>query len=322
MIFMEFTYHAILKNYHFDNPKITFLRHNENLVYQVIDQNKTYLLRIHKSIDGFSLKLHQKRFAQKEYIKSEMKILDYLHKYSDIGVQNPLKNKQGDFVSLLDDGTPVTILTWIEGDMLKEDECDQELAYKIGEMVGNLHISMAPLKDYQRYVYNQELVKRMKKEIRVAYQKKHLTNEQKEIVVDTLDFVHKQMDILDKQNEEKVLVHYDLGLSNLIKRGEQITPIDFSLCGYGYYQMDIAAVVINFKDEERRKSLIKGFEDVTNKKVNCSLIETFFAFSVLLFIAFQHEKVHKENWFEKGMLRWEETIFRPLLEGQTFLFKS
>jgi Ser/Thr protein kinase RdoA (MazF antagonist) len=317
-VVMEFTHYSILEDYAFSNPKIIFLRHNENLVYQVIDNNKTYLLRIHKPIDGFSLNLHQRQYTMSDYIDGEMHLLDYIRHHSDIHVQVPIKNKDNHFVSFLDDGTPVTLLTWIEGETIKADACDESLVYQVGQMVGKLHQCMAPLKTIKRYAYDQKLIKKMKKEIDVAYQKKHLTNQDKDLVLHSLDYVKNIMDRLDTEKEEKVLVHYDHSLSNIISHQNTLSPIDFSLSGYGYYQMDLSALVVSFQEEKLRKAAIKGFEDITHKHVDISVVETFLAFSVLLYISFQHAKVYQESWFQKGMDRWGNQIFKPMLDGKSF----
>jgi thiamine kinase-like enzyme len=118
------------------------------------------------------------------------------------------------------------------------------------------------------------------------------------------------------------LVHYDHSLANIICHQNTLSPIDFSLSGYGYYQMDLAALVVNFQEKNLRKAAIKGFEDITNRHVDISMVETFFAFSVMLYISFQHTKVYQESWFQKGMDRWESQIFRPMLEGKSFLFSN
>lgn len=321
-VIMEFTHHSIIDKYAFSNPRFIFLRHNENLVYQVIDQDKTYLLRIHKSIDGFSLNLHQRQYGMSDYIDGEMRLLDYISHHSDIHVQTPIKNKDNRFVSYLDDGTPVTLLTWIEGEVITKEACDESLVYQMGQMVGKLHQSMAPLKTIKRYAYDQILIERMKKEIDVAYQKKHLTVHHRNLVIDSLDYVKNQMNRLDQEKAEKVLVHYDHSLANIICHQNTLSPIDFSLSGYGYYQMDLAALVVNFQEKNLRKAAIKGFEDITNRHVDISMVETFFAFSVMLYISFQHTKVYQESWFQKGMDRWESQIFRPMLEGKSFLFSN
>jgi len=320
VVYLGFEYQYILNHFRFKDPKIKFLRHNENLVYQVTDQNKVYLLRIHQPIEGFTLSLHQRHFPFEVYIKSEMEILEYLNKHSPITVQAPVKTKDGHLLTFLNDGTPVSVLTWIEGQALNEEMCNKDIAYNIGQMVGKMHLNLSDLKGYERYCYDQELVQKMMVEINTAYQKEHLTKDQRELIIQSLEFVEKQMNLLDQSKEEKVLVHYDLGLSNLIIKDDKISPIDFSLCGYGYYQMDVAATAISFKDPEHRKATIKCFEDTVGIKVKIPLVETFFAFSLLLYITFQHEKASKESWFEKAMQRWEKTIFKPLLQGKPFLF--
>lgn len=110
---------SILDKYPFDNPNVVFVRHGENKVYQVTDKNKIYILRIHQPIEGFSLALHRNGLSNKEYVKGEMEILSYLHDKGDIIVQKPIKTRSDELVSFMEDGTPVTVLEWLDGETIK-----------------------------------------------------------------------------------------------------------------------------------------------------------------------------------------------------------
>lgn len=54
-------------------------------------------------------------------------------------------------------------------------------------------------------------------------------------------------------------------------------------------------------------------------EVPLSYIEGFFVLGVLLFIACQHDKIHKLKWFEDALERWEKTLFDPLINSINFV---
>jgi predicted ATP-grasp superfamily ATP-dependent carboligase len=65
-------------------------------------------LRIHKPVDGYSLGILSNECDKLDYIHSEMLLLEYLHKNTEIIIQRPVRNKNSQMVSVLEDFTPVT----------------------------------------------------------------------------------------------------------------------------------------------------------------------------------------------------------------------
>jgi len=43
-----------IKLYVFAQPKAELIRHNENMTYKITDFDKSYVLRVHKPVEGFS----------------------------------------------------------------------------------------------------------------------------------------------------------------------------------------------------------------------------------------------------------------------------
>ena len=44
-----------LNYYHFNNPSVELIRHNENMTYKITDTDKSYVMRVHKPTEGFRL---------------------------------------------------------------------------------------------------------------------------------------------------------------------------------------------------------------------------------------------------------------------------
>ena len=310
--------------YDFKAPQLEFIRHNENITYKVVDKDKSYVLRVHKPIEGFSLGIFIVGDKSK-YIKCEMDILNYLHINLNKLIQKPVKNINGDIVGILSDGSPVTVLQWIDGNDLSKTKINEDVAIKIGKLIAWLHQNSDSLIDHlkknnannkiDRYMYNQQLLKTVKEQIVIAADKKQISKEQKIIILESLKVIGKRMDELDDIPNMKGFIHADLSQSNLIMADNEIIPIDFSLSGYGYFYMDVGMILSSYKEKNIRKIIKKAYENSIGKEVPICYIDSFFALGVLLFIASQHDKSSNEDWFKGAMERWCNTIFIPLIRG-------
>ena len=85
--------------YSFNSADAQLLRHNENMTYKISRDQKTYLMRIHKPIQGFNLDLIRMGGNHHKQIEDEIKILEYLDSNSDLGTQKVVKNIFGQNVT-------------------------------------------------------------------------------------------------------------------------------------------------------------------------------------------------------------------------------
>lgn len=318
----------ILSHYAFENPKITFIRHGENLVYELVDKEQKYLIRIHKPKEGFSLELHQKYYKIEDYIEGEMNVLAILNKNMTRPIQEPICNKDNKLVTILLNGLPVTVLRWLDGETVASQDMTEDMAFNIGEMLAEMHevfkrvdgdidIEKVDNLMLHRYYYNQGIIDDLKAMFKTVQSKGHITANQKLVIDKTLETISSIMKELSQIPFSAGIIHADVATSNLIY-DKLISPIDFSLCGYGYYMMDVGGAISNFKEILMRQAVVKGYEKRSKMELDIRAIEAFFVSGVLLFIGTQHEHIHKEEWFEGNMKRWEETLFIPLNEDRRF----
>lgn len=323
-----------LSYYSFENPEIIYLRHNENITYKIKDNEKNYVLRIHKPVDGFSLGILSNEGNMQKFIQSEMVLLEYLHKNAELEIQKPVRNKNLQLVSVLGDSTPVTVLEWIQGVTLSDTEITFETAEKIGSTAAHLHLAAKNMKiaeegylilegingKINRYQYRQQILKKITDELKIAESKGHIDSRYINIILNAVEKIKKRMDELCKTPGTMGFIHADLSMSNMILTADNgIAPIDFSLSGVGFYYMDIGMMLSAFNDKNIRRCIKNGYEKEMKTKIPMRYIEAFFAFGVILFIACQHNKVYMEEWFYKAMERWCNTIFTPLINDETFV---
>ncbi|MGX1831177.1 phosphotransferase enzyme family protein [Paenibacillus taichungensis] len=114
----------IISHYTIEKPSVSFIRHNENLTYQVVDEltGQKYLLRIHKAAFASMTGIQHTRPA----LEAEMNLLHELRATSPLRVQTPLRNTSDEWVTvwLGEEGEEIccTVLEWIEGRDIKQGE--------------------------------------------------------------------------------------------------------------------------------------------------------------------------------------------------------
>ena len=227
------------------------------------------MIRIHKPVEGFSLEIYQRDSNPFKYLESEMLLVDYASKCINTPMQKSVKNKFGMFVSVLSDGTPVTVLEWVQGNTVENITVTEEIGEDIGTMVAKLHKCFNELDidwdneifsrvlnhEIKRYMYDQQLLSVVEEELSKAMRKGQIEKEQVAIIKDALRVIKNRMDELDVMQGMSGIVPADLSPSNLIFCDKQIVPIDFSLSEYGFYYMDIGMILSQYKDNKIRKSI-------------------------------------------------------------------
>jgi Ser/Thr protein kinase RdoA (MazF antagonist) len=317
---MESLVQEALLEYEFKNPQLTFIRHNENITYMLEADSKKYVIRIRRPVEGFKNDIFGSEFSLYELMENEMMLIDFASKNTEIKLQKPVRNKKGELVSCLCDGSPVCVLEWIEGCVMNEKSITEEQAKKLGVMAAKLQKGLQGMEcKLKRFSYTRKLILPMKEQLNDAVQKGQISVDMAVLMKEALDVIEDRMDELDIVPGMKGIVHADLGLSNVIVSEEGLVPIDFSLSGYGYYFMDVAMMMSQFKDKKIRSYIKQGYERESNQEVPVRYIDAFFAFCVLLYICCQHDKASHEDWFEKAMERWCNTIFNPLVNGVEYV---
>ena len=301
-----------IEKYNFVNPTSRFVRHNENITYCITDDNGQYVLRIHKPSNGFSVDFLRLGVAQDKFVESEIEVLTYLENTSQLGTQKVVRNKSGEPITTLRDGSLVTALEWVKGKTLENMEITNELAFRLGWMIGSVHKSMSKVKIENRYIYGAKMIDKLLEEVRYAIAAKHYDKEHGAIIIDTLLKIKMKM---DKDKNRFSFVHADLGKSNLLLCNEAIVPIDFSLSGYCLPEMDLASIFSHINNDKLNKEILKGYESYCSIKVDEKAIQTCLSLQVLLFIICQHEKIYNQPWIEKSMERWCNDIFLPYLKN-------
>lgn len=131
-----------ITRYPLRKPSASFIRHNENLTYHIIDEasGQKYLLRIHKAAYASMTGIQHTRPA----LEAEMSLLHELKSSTGLRVQNPVRNSSGDWVTVcfLENGEEIccTMLEWIEGrDIQQGEQLTREQIHTLGIQMQTLH---------------------------------------------------------------------------------------------------------------------------------------------------------------------------------------
>ena len=311
-----------LKLYPLERPTAELIRHNENMTFKVIDTTARYVLRIHKSVSGFANDAFFPDNYSRNKVQSELEIITALRDNTNLLMQSPMPGQNGNIVQALPEGSFVTLLKWVDGQTIDDIEKTDKVYKKIGAITGEMHkyfFDRRPHKTYDRNHYDQNLLSRIAECIDKATQAGFLIREQTQDMFATLAEIRRRLDELDMKYE-KSIVHSDLSNSNLIINEEgQITPIDFSLCGYGHFYMDFGVLFGINGDAENRKDIIEGYKNIRDVEINPYYIEPYFALGVLLYIAAQYKRAKEWDWFGGAVERWRRDIFQPFAKGKDLL---
>jgi Ser/Thr protein kinase RdoA (MazF antagonist) len=301
----------VLENYDMLGSEVTLIRHNENMTYQVDDK---YLLRIHKHADGFSTDPLYDGFDRTEIYRSELAFLSHLESQG-IKVQVPIPNKRGESVTLLTNGTPASLLTWIPGHTIDKSELTPELCYQIGKMIAKLHEASRNFKRVQGLAYDEALCERLQCKLYKLESSKILDAKSTSIMVKALDVIADEM---RRTKQEEILVHADLSLSNMLITESELVPIDFSLAGYCHPMMDIAALYCNINGVENRSAIATGYKALGGT-IEFHALDCYFALNILLGVILHCESWTKQDWFPDRLERWCRETFGPLGEGKALI---
>ncbi len=290
-----------LELYGLSGHRAEFIRHNENLTYRV---GGRYLLRIHKSKDDFSAGdiYDLDPTARRE---SEIELLMRLSA-SGLDVQTPVRTTAGSFIGFLKDGTPVTLLNWIEGRTLGKNDLTPPLCRKLGEMAAKLHKASRGYSPECAIRYDEVLCLKLKPAIEALAEYVDVR-----FALAALDAC---ADNLARTEDMFLPVHSDLSLSNILLTKDGVVPIDFSLFGVGHPMSDIGGLFCSVSGGINRKAIIDGYVgaggEYDGRAADCA-----FALNVILGIVLHSKIWPHEDWFAEKFDGWSRTIFAPVSEG-------
>jgi Ser/Thr protein kinase RdoA (MazF antagonist) len=286
-----------LENYRLEQIHPKFVNYSGNGLYKIIVPPKSSI-----PPGKYALRIHQPNYMKPEFIISEMDWLSALNA-EGISVPKPIRNKEGNWLSVVDGGYDVptkrncTLISWTEGRLLRQSICPKHF-YSLGKVIGRIHSqsrSWKPPKGFARPHWDWEGLFGdgfdygvPAKEAREAIPKKH-----QEAFKEVTGQVREVEEVLGKTRESYGLIHADLAFGDniAIQAGEAV-PFDFDDCGFGFWIYDLGVTLAHFifdtdsTSSMMRDAIVKGYEETSlQKNAGLEYLDLFIAarFAQLMF---------------------------------------
>ncbi|MGF9700257.1 phosphotransferase enzyme family protein [Paenibacillus sp. MABNR03] len=333
----------VITHYPLNNPLVSFIRHNENLTYQVVDEasGQKFLLRIHKAAFASMTGIQHTRPA----LEAEMNLLHELKSTAGLRVQIPVRNSSGDWVTvwLSESGEEIccTVLEWIEGrDIQQGERLTAEQIHDLGEQMQTLHqygrvhktsetsgqgseeaafradqTDVRP--SYGSIKENLNMLRQLEEGVRLSI----FTPEDFELIRETFDNINKQLEAYPHHAETWGVIHGDITRGNLLVTEQGISMIDFCLYGYGYYLFDAGGAALIFNREERDVFLsgyTKQRAPLTEQEIR--LMEGFMLIFTFGYFAFQMGNESRHEWMKDRMPKLCSKYCRPYIQNQQIFY--
>ena len=295
-----------LSHYNITASEIELLRHNENLTYRV---GNDYLLQIHEPVDGFSAEFIYEGVERIEIYKTELAFLAYL-KNKGMQIREAVKNRHGELITKLQNGTYVTVSKWLEGESLDKLELNDEICYQIGEMLASLHQKAKGFRISPVKTYGKQHCECTKKRF-TALETLGLSTEYSAIMQKCCD---RAGTVLEKSEDEFQMIHGDLSASNILKTPDGLVPIDFSFFGMGHPMYDLAVLFGNFSGLLRRQQMAEGYRNAGGT-ISYEILDSCFILTLLDCLGIHYEQWSKQEWFAPRMQRWHKENLEPYMQG-------
>ncbi|NMG07848.1 phosphotransferase [Brasilonema sp. UFV-L1] len=306
---------AALAEYNLEQTNASLLRSLGNSTYKVVaNDEKCFSLRIY-SPDNFD----------EAQVSSELTWLRFLFSKNSILVPNPVRNKQGNFITNLHlkDSESLwlcCLFDWVEGQESSKN-LSSKLIENIGETIAHLHSysrSFHPPAGFKRKSYDANWLRKHSSWIRNAYTE--LSENECQLLLQAIERIYSEMVTLGESNQYFGLIHSDLHFGNFIVNSEKVQVIDFDECGWGFYLFDIAGTLMEIIDEPSqypifRECLLKGYEKLSPLPLtHIQQIEIFMAAQGLAFLQWvflaknPEVRQQKMKWVPEIIERIEEFI--------------
>ena len=297
-----------LNQFNMQDKTATLLGHNENMTFNVAD---CFLLRIHKSADSFDGCFLYQNCDRKDLYKTELDLLTFLHS-KGFAVQQPVCDKNGDYVAVLQDGSLATALSWIDGNVIDKNSLSPALCCDIGGMIADLHKATSDFCAKNILHYDADFCDLLKNKLTGVQKNGIFSGWQYNTLTTVCDKIKA---VLVQKADSFVVVHGDLSFDNIIRTSDGLVPIDFSLCGCGHPMMDLSCMLSFFEDKESKSKVIAGYEN-SGGVVDTIALNACNALNELVGILLHIEKLATESWFENWLDSMCKNIFIPFIENK------
>jgi Ser/Thr protein kinase RdoA (MazF antagonist) len=299
-----------------------FLGHSGSVTFRIETQEENFLLRIHQAISS----AHDV-WQKPEVIESELLWLSALHHDTKLVVQKPIRNLQNRWITQVagDENTEAfscSLLHWVGGEILQSERTPQQ-AYQLGVLMAQLHQHSQQWQipqNFSRPAYDRHRLRDALAKLYPAISQGLISTENYNVLESAVRQIWRMMETLEQTQEVWGLIHADLHDGNYLSHGDELRPIDFARCGFGYYLYDVAST-LQYLPPAVRTSFFEGYQ--TSQKLSenyVQIVEGFFIMAMIDVLSF-HVSNPQEHEGVSGTVKNVTKEHIPLyLRGESFLF--
>jgi Ser/Thr protein kinase RdoA (MazF antagonist) len=258
---------AALARYPVGETRCTFLGESGGAAFGVDTRGgqRAYLLKVHTHPRG-----------GRAIVESGLLWPAALAQETDLAVQEPVRDVEGHLVAEVQvpdmPGKTVycSLVRWVEGEHFpgapswrehRPVPCSAQWARRLGEMVAKLHrhASGWALPDgFSRPRYDAARMCAWLEDLRAYVQDGRIAPTDDELLERAAHRIERLMVRLGEGEPHWGLVHADLCPDNYIFYEDEVRPLDFDLCGFSYYMLDIAYALL-WHSPGNRHAFLEGY---------------------------------------------------------------
>ncbi|GAB4379597.1 MAG: phosphotransferase [Elainellaceae cyanobacterium] len=318
--------HVVLTSYDIPDAQLTFIGQSQNTTFRVeASTGDRFLLRLHTGIEttgGRSTNI----WREPQVIESELLWLNAIAHDTDITVPKPVQNRFGEWVTNFTQTEtgikiPCSLLRWVDGDHLSGEPTPLQIK-QVGMLMAQLHQHSSrwslPSR-FSRPIHDVEQIKSAASQLGILVQNKIISVDHYQLFQTATAQVQTFMAELQQNNSTWGLIHADLHQGNYLFYGDEVRPIDFSRCGFGFYLYDIGQAVGDM-DASLRSHFFEGYTHVRSLPNDYqAIIEAFFVGATVENFAFLSANPHEYEWLSRAVPYVVENHLRPYLDDRHFL---
>jgi Ser/Thr protein kinase RdoA (MazF antagonist) len=318
---------AALIYYGLPNAQLTFLGQSQNTTFRVeMPTGDKFLLRLHVGIEAADDGSH-KIWREPPVIQSELLWLNAIARDTELTVPRPVQNRLGEWVTIIaskEFGSSIScsLLRWVKGEHLDEEPTAQQV-HRLGMLMAQLHQHSSCWSlpsSFSRPTHDVEQLKSATSQLGVLVQNGTISTEDYQVFQKAAMQVQDFIPSLQQTPDTWGIIHADLHQGNYILYGEEVRPIDFSRCGFGFYFYDIGESVGDI-DASLRCHFFEGYTSVRALPVNYqSIVEAFFVGATVENFAFLSANPHEHEWLSRAIPHVVKNHLHPYLHSESFLF--
>jgi Ser/Thr protein kinase RdoA (MazF antagonist) len=320
---------AVLEYYDLPNAQLTFLGQSQNTTWRVeTPSGEKFLLRLHTGIEVAG-DASNDIWREPSVIDSELLWLNAIAHDTELTVPQPVQNRLGKWSTSKTcqefgfSSVHCSLLRWVEGEHVDGEPTAQQV-YQLGKLMAQLHQhtngwSLPP--NFSRPNHDANQLQSAISQLAVLVQSGIISKEDYQVFQKATTQVQEFMPSLQQTSDTWGLIHADLHQGNYVLHGEEIRPIDFSRCGFGFYLYDIGQSVGDI-DASLRLHFFDGYTSVRALPADYqNIVEAFFVGATVENFAFLSAKPQEHEWLSRAVPHVVKNHLHSYLNGETFLFQ-